>query len=622
MTESGLLEWRDLGRGLVRLTRKVRPIFRTVQVLLGQKEDARLSLGLMLSRTAERYPGSIAIKHEGEPITYGELDAWSNRIAHYFIARGLRPGQAVAVFMDSRPAILAVVAAIAKAGGVAAMINVHQRRNVLLHSLRCCSPILYVVGEELLAAFAEVRDQLGDIADHALCLVRDGEGMPQQPRDTDLAAPGFVDLDRAALSQPKYRPVITDRICLGDPCFYIFTSGTTGLPKAAIMSHERWIKAGHAFGGTCLELGPDDTLYAPLPLYHNQALTLAWSSACVHGAALAIRRKFSVSGLWDDCRRHQASALVYIGEIPRYLINQPARSDDRDHPVRKMIGVGLRADIWHSFKERFGIDEIYEIYAASEFNIAFLNVLNLDCTVGVCPLPWALVEFDVESGRPVRNRRGRLVRVSKGEVGLLIAKVGDRTRFHGYTDPAATERKLLHDVFWKGDLWVDSGDLMRSIGFGHLQFVDRVGDTFRWKSENVSTGEVEGIIHALDSVAEATVYGVTIPGAVGRAGMVTVIPVDGARDGDGEQTHGLDLDEFLRHLRSELPAYAIPVFVRVAGGLEVTGTFKHRKVELREQGYDPALTADPIYVLLPGSDGYQRLTGELHGRIRASDYAF
>ena len=603
-TERDTLEWADIGRGLMKLVEKAGPFLRTATTLARMNAQRHVSLGTALERSAAAHPEAVALKHEHGAMTYRVFNEWANRIAHQLVSSGVRRGDAVAIFMDSRPALLAVVAAVAKVGGVAALLNTNQRRHTLLHSLRCFTPAFFVIGEELVDAFEEVRPELGDIRPGALCHVRDqGAGPPPS---------GYLDLDAAITAQSSTNLDITGDIRAGDACFYILTSGTTGLPKASILSHDRWIKAGTAFGESCLDLGPGDTVYAPLPLYHNLALTVGWASAVYTGAALAIRRKLSVSAFWDDCRRFDATAFAYIGEIPRYLFNAPPTPGDRDNPVRKIIGVGLRPEIWRAFKRRFGIDEVYEIYAASELNISFVNFLNLDRTVGFCPMRWALVAYDAETGKPVRDARGRLIRVSKGEVGLLIAKVTERFRFDGYTDPEATERKLLRDAFRPGDVWIDSGDLMRNIGFGHLQFVDRLGDTFRWKSENVSTGEVEAVIGMSSEAAECTVYGVEIPGMPGRAGMAAVVP-----SGDT-----FDADTLLAHMRAELPAYAVPVFLRVTPSLELTGTFKHRKVELRREGHDPARTDDPILVLLPGAGAYERLTPALHERIRSGHVRF
>jgi acyl-CoA synthetase (AMP-forming)/AMP-acid ligase II len=608
-----MLEWTDLRRGIRALLKKKKPLARTVVSLLRYRERHRLSLGALIERAAKEFPDHIAIKFEDRAITYATFNEQVNRLAHELIGAGLKPGQAVAIFMDSRPELLAVVAAVAKAGGIAGMINSNQRQEVLLHSLRCCATGFHVIGEELIAAFEDIRPQLGEVRAAYVMPEVMPEAMPGHGgagRHPD----GYIDLQAAAQRAPATTPPVMAGIKLGDPCFYIFTSGTTGLPKASIMSHHRWFKAGATFGNVGVNLQPGETIYAPLPLYHNQALTLGWSSAVVRGAALAIRRKFSASEFWDDCRRFDASSFVYIGEIPRYLLNQPESERDRDHPVRRIVGVGLRPDIWQTFKQRFGIDEIYEIYAASEMNVAFLNAMNLDCTVGLCPMPWALVEFDVDAGEPVRDLHGRFIRVGKGQVGLIITKVSDRFKFEGYTDSQASERKLFRDVFKRGDVWYNSGDLMRDIGFGHLQFVDRVGDTFRWKSENVSTSEVEQVLGSVAAIAESTVYGVEIPGAVGRAGMAAVVPAD--------RTRPIDLEELLAHMNKALPGYAVPVFVRVTDTLEVTGTFKHRKIELRKQGYDPAVTDDPIFVLLPAAAGYCRLTPQLHAAIMAEQHRF
>jgi citronellyl-CoA synthetase len=386
------------------------------------------------------------------------------------------------------------------------------------------------------------------------------------------------------------------------------------MPKASIMSHLRWIKAAGVFGKVALNLEPDDVIYTSLPLYHNNALTVTWSSAAVSGAAMALRRKFSASQFWDDTRRYGATAFCYIGELCRYLMNQPARPDDAHNPVKKIIGNGLRPDIWKEFKRRFGIDEVYEFYAASEGNVAFINVLNLDCTIGFCPAPYALVKYDIHADEPVRDGAGHLIRVGRGEVGLLVSEVSERYTFDGYTDPTASEKKLLRDVFTPGDVWFNSGDLLRDLGFRHAQFVDRVGDTFRWKSENVSTNEVAEVINTFDGVAETTVYGVQIPGTEGRAGMASMVlqvPLE-----------QFDLGGLVRHLEDQLPVYAHPLFLRVQKELEVTGTFKQVKGDLKEQGFDPSKVADPIYVMLPRSRAYVRLTDETFVEIMAERVAF
>ncbi len=285
-------------------------------------------------------------------------------------------------------------------------------------------------------------------------------------------------LDELAESADPSNPAVCEQIQAKERAFYIFTSGTTGMPKASLMSHFRWLKSMSGLGAMGVRLRRNDTLYCALPLYHNNALTVSLSSVLSSGATFAIARTFSASRFWDDAKLNGATAFVYIGEVCRYLLNQPERPSDRRNGIRLMVGNGLRPEIWTEFTERFGIDRVAEFYGASECNIAFVNALGVERTAGVCPLPHAVVEYDQDTGRTRRARDGRLRRVRVGEVGLLLSKVTDRAPFDGYTDPEATESKLVRDAFKDGDCWFDTGDLVRDQGFMHVAFVDRLGDTF------------------------------------------------------------------------------------------------------------------------------------------------
>jgi len=597
---------RDALQRLRRVVRKLPAIARGVRLTAKTDRSEPLSIGRYLEHNARVWPHRPALLFEDRSYTHAELDREANRWANLLAARGLRKGDAVAVFVDNRPELLFAVAGIVKLGAIAAMINSRQQGHALEHSLRICNATCFVIGEELWSTFADLGRAIEvPERDHLLWLADRGEG-PVPPAATDARG----ELAHTSDAAP---PQLAD-VRLGDACFYIYTSGTTGLPKASIMSHFRWVKSAGAFGMAALALRPDDVLYVPLPLYHSSALAVAWSAAASTGAALALRRRFSVSAFWDDVRRFHATSFVYIGELCRYLLNQPPRADDRSHTVRKIVGNGLRPDIWRQFKTRFGIDEVYEFYGASEGNIAFVNVLNADCTVGLCPAPYALVRYDIDRDEPVRGPDGRLVRVDRGEVGLLIAELTARYAFDGYTDPAANEHKLLRDVFEPGDCWFNSGDLLRDLGFRHAQFVDRVGDTFRWKGENVSTNEVAEVLNTFPQLAESTVYGIELPGTDGRCGMAAVVPRVPAAE--------LDLEGLARHLRAELPPYAVPLFLRIEHELEATTTFKQLKSELRRQGFDPARVPRPLLVLRPGSAAYVPLTPELYGAIARGELAF
>lgn len=603
-----LLGGRDQAVGRMRqLARKLPSIARGIRLTIKSDRNEALSIGTYLERNARLWPDRPALLFEDRRYTHRQFDQESNRWANLLAARGIRKGDAVALFVDNRPELMFAVGGIVKLGAIAAMINSRQHGRALEHSLRVSKAKAFVIGEELWAEFSEIRHGLAEVPDreHLLWLADRREGAAP-PDATDAAA----ELARARTSSPAQ---LAD-VRLGDPCFYIYTSGTTGLPKASIMSHFRWIKGAGGFGHAALSLRPDDVLYVALPLYHSNALTVAWSACAATGAAFALRRKFSVTSFWDDVRRYRATSFIYIGELCRYLMNQPPSADDRRHAVRKIVGNGLRPDIWRAFKSRFGIDEVYEFYSASEANTAFVNLLNADCTIGLCPTPYALVKYDVDRDEAVRSRDGRLIRVGRGEVGLLISEVSARYAFDGYTDPAANEKKLLRDVFNPGDCWFNSGDLLRDLGFRHAQFVDRVGDTFRWKGENVSTNEVAEVINSFPAIAESTVYGVQLPNTDGRCGMAAIV----LRVPLAE----VDLPGLVRHLRAELPPYAVPLFLRFQTQLEVTNTFKQVKSELRRQGFDPTAVPEPLFVLPPGQAAYVPLSPELHQAITRGDLAF
>jgi fatty-acyl-CoA synthase len=361
-----------------------------------------------------------------------------------------------------------------------------------------------------------------------------------------------------------------------------------------VMTHRRWLAALAAFGGLGLRLKGSDTLYCCLPLYHNNALTVALASVMNSGSTLALGKSFSASRFWDEVIASKATAFIYIGEICRYLLNQPPKPTDRAHKVRLIAGNGLRPEIWDEFTKRFGIARVCEFYASSEGNAAFINIFNVPRTTGISPTPLAYVEYDPDTGAPLRDENGRVRRVPAGEPGLLISPVNGLQPFDGYTDQASTEKKLVRNAFREGDCWFNSGDVMSPQGMGHAAFVDRLGDTFRWKGENVATTQVEAALASDGSVEECTVFGVEIPRTGGRAGMAAVKLREGAE---------FDGKSLARAVYDELPAYALPLFVRVVKSLEHTTTFKSRKVELREQAYGPDVK-DPLYVLAGRDEGY------------------
>nr|WP_090346164.1 long-chain-acyl-CoA synthetase FadD6 [Mycolicibacterium malmesburyense]CRL78757.1 acyl-CoA synthetase [Mycolicibacterium malmesburyense] len=549
----------------------------------GARPSAKTSIGKVFQERAARYGDKVFLRFGDEQVTYREANETVNRYAAVLAARGVGHGDVVGIMLrNSIEPVLLMLAAV-KCGAISGMLNYHQRGDVLKHSFG------------LLGAKAVVTDT--DFV----------EPITESGADTD----GLITIDemkRLAATAPSNDPATTAAVLAKDKAFYIFTSGTTGMPKASVMTHYRWLRALAGFGGLGMRLNSKDTLYCCLPLYHNNALTVALSSVLNSGATLAIGKSFSASRFWDEVIRYDATAFVYIGEICTYLLNQPEKDTDRKHKVRVIGGNGLRPAIWDDFTKRFGIDRVCEFYAASEGNTAFVNFFNLDKTTGICPSPVAFVEYDHDTGEPLRDDKGRVKKVRNGEPGLLLSKVSSFQPFDGYTDDQESEKKLVRGAFKEGDVWFNTGDLMRSQGFWHAAFVDRLGDTFRWKGENVATTEVEAALSIDPSVDECTVYGVEIDGAGGRAGMAAI------KLNEGAEFDGKSLAE---SLYEKLPGYAVPLFVRVVGELAHTSTFKSQKVDLRKEGFDGEEIEDPIYVLAGRDEGYVEFYDDYPEEVKA-----
>ncbi|WP_024799986.1 long-chain-acyl-CoA synthetase [Nocardia sp. BMG51109] len=535
------------------------------------RPDDRSSVGRYFERAAGRHPDRPFLRFEGSEYTYGEANAEVNRYASVLAEHGVRRGDVVGVLMTNRPETLLVVLASVKLGATVGLLNHHQREHVLAHSFGLLDSRVNVIGEEC----REALDSLPEPPEHLL----PAERLHELARSADAADP----------------PVCAD-IRAREKAFLIFTSGTTGLPKASVMTHLRWTKSMAGLGGLGIRLRGGDTLYCCLPLYHNNALTVALGAVLGARATLAIGRRFSASGFWDEVIATRSTGFIYIGELCRYLINQPEKPAEREHSVRLAVGNGLRPELWDEFRERFRIRRIVEFYGSSEGNSAFINAFGVHRTAGFGPLPYAVVEFDEETGKAKRFPDGRLRRVRSGGVGLLLSKVTGRSPFDGYTDRSATESKLVRNAFRDGDVWFDTGDLVLDQRWRHIAFADRLGDTFRWKGENVATTEVEGAFDGVEEITQAAVYGVQVPGADGKAGMAAVTLRPGAE---------FDGRALARRLYERLPGYAVPLFVRIVAELETTSTFKSRKVELRKQGYTPDDTST-LYVLAGRTDGYVR----------------
>ncbi|KAM4733315.1 long-chain fatty acid transport protein 2 [Anableps anableps] len=550
----------------------------------------------------KRQPTKIFIHFEGSAYTYGEVDLQSNKVARALQAEArLKEGDSVALFLPNEPTFVWTWLGLAKLGCPAALLNFNIRSKSLLHCFSCCGAKVLITSPELLDAVEEVLPTLREQGIRVLLL------------SDSCSVEGIAPLSDkiAEASDEPLSPALRANIHIRSPALYIYTSGTTGLPKAAIVTHER-VWAGsfvQAASGTTA----DDVFYINLPLYHSAGFLIGMTGGIERGLTIVLRRKFSASQFWDDCRKYDVTVMQYIGETLRYLCNMPKKENDKNHKVRFAIGNGVRSDVWAEFLNRFGDIKVRELYAATEGNIGFINYTSKIGAVGRVNFlhrfffPYTLIKFDVEKEEPIRNSEGLCIEAETGETGLLVGKITRRTPFVGYAgNKQQTEKKRLWDVLEKGDLFFNTGDLFRIDHENFMYFQDRVGDTFRWKGENVATSEVADILTVAPCILEANVYGVKVEGHEGRIGMAAITLKE-------EET--FDPADVYKQVVSYLPTYARPKFLRIQSSLEMTGTFKMKKVKLVEEGFSPALIKDPLYFLDPDQRTYVPLTEEIYSMI-------
>ncbi|MBV9563025.1 MAG: long-chain-acyl-CoA synthetase [Bradyrhizobium sp.] len=552
---------------------------------------------------AERQGDRPALISDRETFTYCALAARANRYARWALSIGVKAGDTICLIMPSRPDYVAAWLGISRVGAVVALINTRLVGPSLAHGINVANASHIVVVRELADALEAARPHLDRAAK---VWVHGSDG------DLDVALTAF---DGDPLLPAERRDVtISDRALL------IYTSGTTGLPKAASISHRRILNWGGWFAGLT-DATRNDRLYDCLPVHHSVGGIVAPCSMLFAGGSVVLAERFSASRFWPDIARFDCTIFQYIGELCRYLLSAPPSELERQHRLRLACGNGLRGDIWEAFQARFAIPRMLEFYAATEGNFSLYNVEGKPGAIGRIPpllahrFPAAIVQVDIDSSAPLRGVDGLCIACARGEIGEAIGRIGTADegggRFEGYTDAAETERKILRNVFADGDAWFRTGDLMRQDAQGYFHFVDRVGDTFRWKGENVSTGEVNDAIRACEGVLDATTYGVEVPGCDGRAGMSAIVTCD-----------RFDLRTFADHLARRLPPYAHPLFLRMSAALDSTDTFKQKKHQLARDGFDPSIVRDPLHVRDPQAGDYRPLDSDLHARITACSFRF
>ncbi len=573
--------------------------FRRIIGAIGKFDpDAEYTLADAIEEAVDDHAERTFISFEGREISYAEFDARANQFAHWGLSVGLKKGDCVALFMENRPDYIAFWAGMAKIAVKTALINYNLTGAGLAHCVKITSARAIVMNPELASNFESAR--------------------AQTPLDLGAfvlggAAPGLTQIDAAVDGMPTTRPdrSLRSGVKGAEVVLYIYTSGTTGLPKAAKITHVRARGLMRVFVDAT-DAHRSDRILLTLPLYHATGGMCGVGTALNAGACIILRRRFSASHFWQEAIDNNATMIVYIGELGRYLMNQPPSALEKSHRITKGFGNGLRADVWAEFVERTGIRRLVEFYGSTEGNVNYFNLDGKIGAVGRVPrllrsrLKGRIIKFDVETEEPVRGPDGLCIEADIDEAGEAVGPITSepRQRFDGYNDEQQSKKKILRDVFEKGDLWFRTGDLMKMDKDGYIYFVDRVGDTFRWKGENVSTSEVEIAISSLPGVKHAIVYGVAVPGHDGRAGMAAITPRD-----------GVDVAKLYQHLAERLPTYARPVFVRLQGEVDTTGTLKYRKVDLVKEGFDPMNTSDPLFIIDADRKTYVPIDVEMMRRI-------
>ena len=561
--------------------------------------DDPASLAHTFQDTTNRFAERPFLYFEDEMWTYADTNKAANILATYLTSTGVKHGDRIVLFMENRPSFVISLLALNKIGAIAVLINTSLTGDPLIHCINSSDSIKCIVGAEQADALEDVLDQIN--------ITKQEDFLWSKDTDQYSLPDWAIDLQAQLDNSNDKNLDETNSVKAKDVACYIFTSGTTGVPKAAICPNQKLIAASVNIKMAGYRINEKDCMHNSLPLYHSTGLMLGLCAVVQAGASTFIKRKFSATSFWDEVQKYNTTALVYIGELCRYLANSEPRQAEQNNPLKVMVGNGLRPDVWDTFKDRFQVNRIVEIYGASEGNALFMNLLNKNKTIGMTNADVALIEYDVAEDEVLKTDDGFCKRILNHDPGLLIVRIGPNAVFNGYTDAQATEKKILRNVFDEGDAWFNTGDLIKTVDVGyslgktHYQFVDRIGDTFRWKSENVSTNEVGEILNGYKDVNMSNVYGVQIPGCEGRAGMAAF---------SLEDAESFDWQAFSDYVENSLPKYARPLFIRIIQEMDTTGTFKLKKNDLRNEAFDIGKVSDPIYCLKPNSSNYVALDNE------------
>ena len=559
------------------------------------KDNKKLSLLNFFDNNVKKRPNDIAFIFEGDEITWKEADEQTNKYAGFLKSQNINKGDCFALLMDNSPDFLMLLLASFRVGSLAALINTTVSGEGLKHVIGISDVKLITAGASHLEKLSSALGD-SDLKNIPIFGMEDNEKIPDQFED-------IKKLSRQFSTFIPYQPIMKDVAA------YIFTSGTTGLPKAALVDHAKLVKGSFAGHFLCFNFNKNDRLYMTLPLYHSTGLILGWAASLRSGCPNVIKSKFSASDFWNDVKKYNVNKFIYVGELCRYLMNLPPSDGDKDNPITQISGNGLRPDIWESFQKRFNINKIVEIYGATEAVGMTINSFGRSGMIGRKRSDSTIIHCNKDDGSPILNDEGFCTKVSEGETGLYIQKISSSAKFQGYLDAQASNKKILQNVFTTGDQYFNTGDLITLHDNNWLSFADRVGDTYRWKSENVSTMEVAAILNNANGVMDCNVYGVQVDSAEGKAGMAAMNVSD-----------EFSFISFIEHVNKNLNTFQKPYFLRLTKEMQTTGTFKHQKEDLKKQGFNPSLIKDKLYFLQ--KDNYVEIDQALYNRIHSGDERF
>lgn len=583
----------DYLSGLLRMLRSVKEVDAESNHLIADE----------LERRVDQFGPNTAFIEDDREWTYDEFEDYANKVAGWAKAQGLKANDTVAVFVRNRLEYVALWFGLSKIGVVPALLNFQLSGAALAHCVNISDAQHMILDHEMSDQWAAAKS---DVTVDLTVWAAFGEV-------TD-----YRTFDEALTDIVPNRPPKSGRKGLkaGGQAIKMFTSGTTGMPKAAKVTHVR--AQNYLRGiGTGAKSGPKDRMMMVLPLYHATGGLVGVGCALTHGGAVIVQARFSATKFWDEAVRHGATQFTYVGELCRFLLSTPAHPLERQHNIRWAIGNGLRKDVWEGFTQRFNIPHIIEFYGATEGNVSLINVDGPPGAVGRVPdylkfkFNIDIIRFDVDTEENPRGADGFCIRADADEIGEVIGEIRTddaRFRFDGYQNESATKKKILRNVFKKDDAWFRTGDLMKRDRLGYYYFMDRVGDTYRWKAENVATGEVASILSKYEGVTQANVYGVEVPGYDGRAGMAAIV-----------SEKEPDLKKLMELLKTELPAFAQPVFLRLSKESDTTSTFKFKKTNLVKAGYDPANISEPLYYADSKSGQFKKLDKAAFKKINSGD---